>query len=47
MHSLDDLHLESNNQIKINFNGGDMSSDAGMILINEFARKVCIVSSSY
>lgn len=40
MHSLDELRLESNNQIKINFNGGDLSSDAGMIPINEFARKV-------
>lgn len=40
MHSLDDLRLESNNQIKINFNGGDLSSDAGMIPINEFARKI-------
>ena len=27
MYSLDDLQLESNNQIKINFNGGDLSSD--------------------
>lgn len=40
MHSLDELRLESNNQIKINFNGGDLSSDAGMIPMNEFARKI-------
>jgi len=40
MHSLDELRLESNNQIKINFNGGDLSSDAGMIPLNEFARKI-------
>lgn len=40
MHSLNELHLESNNQIKINFNGGSLSSDAGMIPINEFARKI-------
>lgn len=40
MHSLDDLRLESNNQIKINFNGGDLSSDAGMIPVNEFALKI-------
>lgn len=40
MHSLNELRLESNNQIKINFNGGDLSSDAGMIPINEFARKI-------
>lgn len=31
MHSLDDLRLESNNQIKINFNEDNLSSDAGMI----------------
>ena len=40
MHSLNELHLESNNQIKINFNGGDLSSDAGLIPINEFACKI-------
>ncbi|MDK2966457.1 MAG: hypothetical protein PWP53_2069 [Lacrimispora sp.] len=40
MHSLDELRLESNNQIKINFNGGDLSSDAGMIPLNEFAHKI-------
>lgn len=40
MHSLDELHLESNNKIKINFNGGDLSSDAGLIPVNEFARKI-------
>lgn len=40
IHSLDELCLESNNQIKINFNGDDLSSDAGMIPINEFARKI-------
>src|SRR5690554_6375412 len=40
MHSLDELRLESNNQIKINFNGGNLSSDAGMIPVNEFARKI-------
>lgn len=31
MHSLDELYLESNNKIKINFNRGDLSSDAGLI----------------
>lgn len=40
MHSLDEFRLESNNQIKINFYGGDLSSDAGMIPVNEFARKI-------
>ena len=40
MHILDELQLESNNKVKINFNGGDLSSDAGLIPINEFARKI-------
>lgn len=40
MHILDELRLESNNQVKINFNGGDLSSDAGMIPLNEFAHKI-------
>ena len=29
------LTLESNRQIKINFDGGDLSSDAGLFLIKE------------
>ena len=29
------LTLESNRQIKINFDGGDLSSDAGLLLIEE------------
>ena len=29
------LSLESNRQIKINFDGGDLSSDAGLLLIKE------------
>ena len=33
------LSLESNRQIKINFDGGDLSSDAGLLLIKEFAAK--------
>lgn len=32
--------LESNKRVKINFNGGDLSSDAGLLLISEFASKV-------
>ena len=34
------LTLKSNRQIKINFNGGDLSSDAGLLLIKEFAAKI-------
>ena len=37
------ISLESNKQIKINFNGGDLSSDAGLLLIKEFAAKVGLV----
>ena len=36
------LSLESNRQIKINFNGGDLSSDAGLLLIKEFVSKLGI-----
>ena len=34
------LALESNRQIKINFDGGDLSSDAGLLLLKEFAAKI-------
>lgn len=34
------LSLESNRQIKINFDGGDLSSDAGLLLLKEFAAKI-------
>ena len=37
------LPLESNRQIKINFAGGDLSSDAGLLLIKEFACKLGFV----
>ena len=33
------LPLESNRKIKINFDGGDLSSDAGLLLIKEFVSK--------
>ena len=36
--------LESNKRVKINFNGGDLSSDAGILLISEFASKVGLTS---
>ena len=34
------LQLKSNNKIKINFNGGDLSSDSGLLLVKEFAEKI-------
>ena len=36
------LALESNRQIKINFDGGDLSSDADLLLIKEFISKLGI-----
>jgi hypothetical protein len=40
MHSLHDTALESNKYMKINFNGGDLSSDAGLLLFKEFLFKI-------
>ena len=40
MHSLDYKTLESNKRFKINFGGGDLSSDAGILLIKEFISKL-------
>ena len=40
MNILDTKSLECNRKIKINFNGGDLSSDAGLLLIKEFAAKI-------
>ena len=34
--------LQSNRQIKINFDGGDLTSDAGLLLIKEFVSKLGI-----
>ena len=34
------LALESNRQIKINFDGGDLSSDAGLLLIKKSVSKL-------
>jgi hypothetical protein len=39
MSSLNALQLESNSKLKINFDGGDLSSDSGLLLIKEFAHK--------
>ena len=40
MDILNTVSLKSNRQIKINFDGGDLSSDAGLLLIQEFAAKI-------
>lgn len=42
MSKVNTLTLESNRQIKINFDGGDLSSDAGLHLIKEFVSKLGI-----
>lgn len=39
MSSVKSLQLQCNSKIKINFNGGDLSSDSGLLLIKEFAHK--------
>lgn len=43
MSILNDTVLESNKYLKLNFNGGDLSSDAGLLLIKEFAYKLGFV----
>ena len=40
MYSINDTVLESNKYVKMNFNGGDLSSDAGLLLICEFLNKM-------
>lgn len=40
MDSLHTLQMKSNSKIKINFDGGDLSSDAGLLLIKEFLYKI-------
>ena len=41
---LNDTVLESNKYLKINFDGGDLSSDAGLLLIKEFVCKLGFVN---
>lgn len=40
MNSLNTLRLESNTKLKINFEGGQLSSDAGLLLLSEFCSKI-------
>ncbi len=40
MDILNTVRLESNSQIKINFDGSDISSDAGLLLFKEFLFKI-------
>ena len=43
MNILNTTSLESNKRVKINFAGGDLSSDAGLLLIKEFAAKTGLI----
>ena len=43
MNILNTTSLESNKRVKINFAGGDLSSDAGLLLIREFAAKTGLI----
>ncbi len=40
MDTLHTIQLECNSQFKINFDGGDLSSDAGLLLLKEFLHKI-------
>lgn len=40
MDILNTVSLKSNSQIKINFDGGDLSSDAGLLLFKEFLSNI-------
>lgn len=40
MDVLNSVSLESNRQVKTNFDGGDLSSDAGLFLFKEFLFKI-------
>ena len=40
MNILNDTALKSNPKIKFNFNSGDLTSDAGLLLIKEFIAKI-------
>lgn len=43
MNILNTTPLESNKRVKINFAGGDLSSDAGLLLIKDFASKTGLI----
>ena len=47
MYSVKDTALKNNPYLKINFDGGDLSSDSGLLLIKEFAEKIGLVQLVY
>ncbi len=40
MSSLTEMSLNCNKKVKMSFNGGDLSSDAGLLLIQDFASRI-------
>ncbi len=40
MYSLDDNRVEFNSKVKVNFDGGDLSSDTGLLLLKDFMHKL-------
>lgn len=42
MSSLIDTHLECSSRIKINFNGGNLSSDTGLFLLKNLHTKLVL-----
>ena len=40
MSILNKIQLESNGKVKVNFDGGYLSSDSGLLLIKEFVHKL-------
>jgi len=40
MRSIHQMQLESNSKIRLDFNGGELSSDSGLFLVNEFCWKL-------
>ena len=47
MYSVKDTALKNNPYLKINFDGGDLSSDSELLLIKEFAEKIGLVQLVY
>ena len=40
--SLTEMKLESNSKIRIDFGGGNLSSDGGLLLMKEFLAKMAL-----
>ena len=42
MHSLNEIQLKCNKQFIVNFDGGELSSDGGLLMIREFLHSLGI-----